>query len=135
MRAVIYARSRSGTGEDRKLEPCQAFAASREWEVTEVFTDTNVSASTLDRLGLQQAMQQVRTRGCDVLITQSAARPTRNASDFASILADADVVAAPVFTADGIVDTSDELGVMLARVMVEFARRWDEDREHDASTD
>lgn len=69
------------------------------------------------------------------LVAQSATRLTRSASDLASILADADAASVAVLTADGIMDTSDELGVMLARVMAGFARRWDEDREYDASAD
>ena len=135
MRAIIYTRSRSETSADHQLEECRAFAAGRGWDVTGEFTDENVSASTLDRPGLQQAMQQVRTHGCDALVAQSATRLTRSASDLASILADADAASVAVLTADGIMDTSDELGVMLARVMAGFARRWDEDREYDASAD
>jgi site-specific DNA recombinase len=120
MRAIMYTRSRSGTGADasRQLEQCRAFAVSRGWDVSEVFTDEDASAYTLDRPGLTQAMHLVRTRGCDVLVAQSADRLTRNASDLASIIADADADAAGVIvvTADGI-DTSTEAGRMAARVV------------------
>jgi site-specific DNA recombinase len=108
MRAIIYTRSRSGTGEDRQLEQCRALAAERGWEVTEVFTDENASAFTMNHPGLQQAMQQVRTRGCGALIAHSASKLTRNASDLASILADADAASVAVLTADGSLDTSGE---------------------------
>jgi DNA invertase Pin-like site-specific DNA recombinase len=52
MRTIIYTRSRSGTGADasRQLEHCRAHAASRGWDVSEVFTDQGSSAFTLDRL-------------------------------------------------------------------------------------
>jgi site-specific DNA recombinase len=136
MRAIIYTRIRSGNGPDatRQLEQRRAFAARRGWDVSEVFTDVDASASTLDRPGLQQAMQRVRTRGYDALVAQSAAELSRNALDLASILADADAAGVAVLTKDGIVDTSTELGVMTARMMVRFAGRWDEDRR-DASAD
>jgi DNA invertase Pin-like site-specific DNA recombinase len=127
MRTIIYTRTRSGTGADRQLEQCCAFVASRGWDVTGEFTDTDASAWNLDRPGLQQAMQQVRTRGCDALIAQSASKLTRNASDLASILADADATGVGVLTADGILDTSDEIGVTAARIAARFAVRWDED--------
>jgi site-specific DNA recombinase len=135
VRAIIYTRSRSETGADHQLEQCRAFAASHGWDVTEVFTDGDASASNMDRPGLTQAMQQIRTHGCDALVAQSADRLTRNASDLASILADADAANVGVVTADGTLDTSSEYGVMAARLMARFAARWDEGQERDASAD
>lgn len=129
MRAIIYKRSRSGTGVDasRELERYRTLIASRGWEVSEVFIDEGASASTP---GLSW-VQQVRTHGCDALVAQSAARLSRNASDLAS-LADADAASVAVLTEDGIMDTSRELGVMSTRIMVKFAGHWDEDREEEA---
>ncbi len=77
-------------------------------------------------------MQQVRTHGCDALVAQSAACLSRNASVLASILADADAANVAMLTEDGIMDTSMEIGVLTARIMVKFAGRWDDDREQEA---
>jgi site-specific DNA recombinase len=138
MRAVIYTRTAVGTGGDaidRQAGQCRAFAAEHGWDVTGEFADDGVSGLKLSRPGLDAAMQQVRTRRCDALVTADASRLTRNPSDLASILADADAASVVIATADGTLDTSDELGVMLARAKAGFAIRWGQDREHDASAD
>ena len=101
MRAIIYTRSRSETSADRQLEECRELAAERGWEVVGEFADGDASAFTLDRPGMQQGMQLVRTGGCDVLVAASADRLTRNASDLASIFADADAAGVAVALADG----------------------------------
>lgn len=48
MTAIIYRRTASATGPDGdiQLAQCRALAASRGWEVTEVFTDQGASAGT-----------------------------------------------------------------------------------------
>ena len=138
MRAVIYTRTAVQTGGDvidRQAEQCRAFAARHGWDVTGEFTDNGVSGARLHRPGLDAAMELIRTRGCDALVAADAARLTRNASDLASILADADAASVVIATADGSLDTSDELGVMLARAKAGFAIRWDQDQERDASAD
>jgi DNA invertase Pin-like site-specific DNA recombinase len=73
----------------------------------------------------------MRDRAFDVLITSTASVLTRRVSDLESILADADASGVAVVTADGIVDTSTELGVMTARIMTRFVGRWDEGREEE----
>ena len=109
MRVIIYTRTRSGTGDaSRQLEQCRALAADRGWDVSEVFTDEDVSGCTLDRTGLVRAMQRVRSRGCDVLVADALEVLTRRAFDLDSILADAD--AAGVIVYAGPFSSSDAAG-------------------------
>ena len=134
MRALIYTRTAVRTGRDaigRQAEQCRAFAVSHGWAVTGVFTDDGASGTNMNRPAFRRVTDGMRNRAFDVLITSTASVLTRRASDLESILAAADASGVAVVTADGIVDTSTELGVMTARIMTRFAGRWDEDREEE----
>ena len=72
-------------------------------------------------------MHLTRGGGCDVLVAHSASRLTREASELAPILADADASDVAVVTADGMLDTSAEPGVMAARMMARFTARRDDE--------
>src|SRR5271169_2257573 len=110
MRAIIYTRTRSVTGPDasRQPEQCRTLAADRGWDVSEVFTDEDVSWYTLDRPRLVRAMQRVRSRGCDVLVADALEVLTRRASDLDSILADANAAGVTVYA--GPFSSSDAAG-------------------------
>jgi site-specific DNA recombinase len=131
MRVIIYTRTRSGTGSDasRQLEQCRALATCRRWDVTEVFTDQDVSGRTLDRPGLTRAMQLVRNHGCDVL-ADAIHVLIRSASGFASITSNAGASGVAVVTADGAVDTSSAERRFAAWVVADFTRQ---EAGHDAS--
>jgi DNA invertase Pin-like site-specific DNA recombinase len=116
MRAVIYTRSRSGTGEDRQLERCRAVAAEQGWEVIAAYSDHDVSALNLDRRpGLQSAMNLVRSRGCDILVADAPEVLTRSASGMRSIVADVDAVGVAVHA--GQFSSSDAAGRAVLRMM------------------
>jgi DNA invertase Pin-like site-specific DNA recombinase len=113
MRAVIYTRSRSGTGEDRQLERCRAVAAEHGWEVIAAYSDHDVSALNLDRPGLQSAMNLVRSRGCNILVADAPEVLTHSASGVRSIVADADAVGVAVHA--GQFSSSDAYGRAVLR--------------------
>jgi site-specific DNA recombinase len=120
MRAVIYTRTRSETGENAQLEQCRAMAAERGWDVVATYSDRDASGSNLDRPALQAAMDLVRSRGCDVLIADDVSRLTRRASDMESILVDAD--AARVTVHAGSFSSSHAAGRLALRVMLAASR-------------
>jgi site-specific DNA recombinase len=109
MRAVIYARTGSGNGENagRQRERCRAVAAERGWDVIAPYADEGTSAWNMNRPGLKAAMDLVRSHGCDILVVDARSRLTRRASDMDSILADADAAGVTVHLAtDGSLDAA-----------------------------
>jgi DNA invertase Pin-like site-specific DNA recombinase len=134
---MIYTRTAAMTGQDvlqRQLKQCRAYAIEHGWDIVGEYHDTG-SGRAGSRPGLDAAMELVRSRRCDRLVTSDMSRFTRSASDARTILANADTADVAIVTADGSIDTSTELGVMMARAMVKFAGRWDEGRRQDASAD
>lgn len=91
-RAALYVRlsedSEASTSVARQREITSAYAASREWEIVEVFEDIDVSAthSRLDRPGLNRLRESIARDEIDVVIVWRLDRLARKVLDLLTIL-------------------------------------------------
>jgi site-specific DNA recombinase len=125
VRAVIYARlsdDRAGqsTGIDRQVESCRSFAASRGWEVVEVFRDSDISAFRgTRRPAFEQMLDELPN--VDVVLVWKLDRLVRRFLEFARIwprFQENDVALA---SATEPIDTSSAIGRIIVLMLVGFA--------------
>lgn len=78
-------QARSGLGLDAQRTAIQKAAAQRDWQIQDWIID-NQSGKTLDRPGIQQAIQQLENGGPDVLVVSHHDRLSRSTIDFLTVV-------------------------------------------------
>jgi len=127
-RAVIYARQsldRSGEGAavDRQVDAGRRLAQAREWDVTEVITDNDMSASTGKRRpGYERLLELMRAGSVDVVIVWHVDRLTRRLVDLEEVISISESTGVRLATITGDLDLSTDTGRMLARILASVAR-------------
>lgn len=92
MRAICYLRvsTREQADEGVSLaaqeEKTRAYCTARGWECAGVIADEGLSGSSLDRPGLQEALDLCRRREVDVLVVLKLDRLTRSVKDLGELL-------------------------------------------------
>ncbi len=94
MKVVGYVRvsteeqATSGVSLAAQVEKVRAYAALYELELVDVIQDAGQSAKTLDRPGIQRALELLRTGGAQGLLVAKLDRLTRNVGDMAALIGD-----------------------------------------------
>lgn len=126
--AIIYARQsldRNGEGAavERQIADCRALAERRGWDVTEVLTDNDISASTgAKRPGYTKLLDLMAAGTVDVVIVWHVDRLTRRLVDLEHIIALCEQTGVRLATVTGDLDLATDTGRMLARILASVAR-------------
>ncbi len=127
-RAVIYARQsldRSGEGAavDRQVADCRRLAEVRGWDVTEVISDNDMSASTGKRRpGYERLLDLMLAGKVDAVVVWAVDRLTRRLVDLEQVIAICETTDVRLATVTGDLDLSTDTGRMLARILASVAR-------------
>jgi site-specific DNA recombinase len=127
-RAVIYARQsldRTGEGAavDRQVTDCRRLAEARGWEVTEVISDNDMSASTGKRRpGYERLLNLMLAGKVDAVVVWAVDRLTRRLVDLEQIITICETTRVRLATVTGDLDLSTDTGRMLARILASVAR-------------
>lgn len=128
IRAVIYARQsldRSGAGAavERQIADCRALAVSRGWEVVDVVSDNDVSASTgRQRPGYERVLGMIRAGAVDRVVVWHVDRLTRRIVDLEDVVELCERTGVRLATVTGDLDLSTDVGRMVARILAAVAR-------------
>lgn len=125
--AIIYARisSDDGTalGVERQIKDCRAEAKRRDWNVTEVFTDNDVSASTGKRRpAYQQMIKAIENRSTNALIVWDVDRLTRTPAELEDFITLCDKASIQLASIGGEIDLATPQGRLTARIKGSVAR-------------
>lgn len=124
MRAAVYVRISSdpegrALGVERQEEDCRALAASRGWEVGDVYRDNDVSASGRKRRPeWERLLDDAEAGRIEALVAYSSSRLYRNLRDLTRLLDVAEARGLTIATvASGAVNVDTADGRMLARIL------------------
>ncbi len=127
-RAAIYARQsldRTGEGAavDRQIEDCRQLAAARRWQVVEVISDNDMSASTGKRRpGYERLLDLMLTGQVNAVVVWAVDRLTRRLVDLEQVITICETAGVRLATVTGDLDLSTDTGRMLARILASVAR-------------
>jgi site-specific DNA recombinase len=128
MRAFVYLRQsldRSGSGAavDRQREDCLKLCAERGWEVTRVWTDNDVSASSRKPRPAYTDMLAAVARGeAEVVVAWHVDRLTRRLTELENLIELAQSTGLRIATVTGDVDLSTDAGRLVGRILASVAR-------------
>lgn len=132
MRVIGYVRvstgeqAESGAGMEAQRRAIRAAAEQRGWTLTAIFEDAGLSASSLDRLGLADALATLETgKPADRpsgLMVAKLDRLSRSLVDFAGLMARSHRKGWAIVALDLQVDTSTPGGEMMAHVLATYAQ-------------
>lgn len=138
LRVSTDEQAASGLGLEAQRAEVEALAARRGVEVVEWFVDAGISAATIGkRPALLEALGYLDAGKAGSLLAKDVTRLTRSSSDLAHLLTAASGDGWCVATADGLVDTCDPNGAMLAHflgVVGELERKFTSQRTRQALT-
>lgn len=125
-RAIIYLRvstteqADSGLGLEAQERRCRAHCEAQGWEVVAVFVDAGVSAKSLDRPELENALRALAA-GC-ALVVLKLDRLTRSVVDLPALLERIDATGADWVSVSEHVDTSTATGRLMLRLILEISQ-------------
>src|SRR4051794_22924861 len=127
-RVAIYTRlSRDATGQQtataRQEKACRAFAELRGWQVVEVFEDVDVSAykGRVTRPSYERMLQAIDNRNVDGVLVWKLDRLVRRPAEFERFWSVCENNAVFLVSVTEPIDTSNELGLAVVRILVTFA--------------
>ncbi|MEU9807586.1 recombinase family protein [Mycobacterium sp. NPDC050853] len=127
-RVAIYLRQsqdRDGNayGIERQREECKRLVEQRGWVIVGEFVDNDVSAlSRKPRPQFEAMMAAVDGGGVDVIVARHMDRLLRRLAELESVLARCEAVGAAIVTAADSVDTSNDGGRLVARLLASVAQ-------------
>ena len=111
---------------DAQREACEAFILSQRhegWRVVEThYDDGGYSGGNMDRPGLQQLMEDIKTRKIDVVVVYKVDRLTRALSDFAKIVEVFDGQGVSFVSVTQQFNTTTSMGRLTLNVLLSFAQ-------------
>lgn len=125
--AVLYARmsldkTGEGLGIERQLDECRRVATSRGFEVVEVVTENNVSATFGKRDGYTRVLDILKSGKADVVVVWKVDRLLRRIVDLEELIDVCEKHNAQVVTATGDIDLSSSAGRLIGRILASVAR-------------
>lgn len=120
IRVSTEAQALEGASLDAQRVALEAEATRRGWEL-EVVVDHGLSAKTLDRPGLQAALQRLDAGDADALLALRLDRVSRSVADFAGLLARAKKRGWRLVMLSPDLDTEDPAGKFTAHVLAAAA--------------
>ena len=127
MRAIGYARvctdeqARTGYGVGDQRDKLVAEIAHRGWELLDLVVDDGESGKDLNRPGIRGVLERLAAGEADALVVAKLDRLTRSALDFAQLLVWAERLDVRIVVLDLGVDTSTEVGKLVAGIMAQVA--------------
>ncbi|MFA9446298.1 recombinase family protein [Egicoccus sp. AB-alg6-2] len=127
-RCAIYTRlSKDADGTEtataRQEADARAFAAAKGWTVAEVFKDVDLSAyRKVTRPGYESMLTALASRQVDGVLVWKLDRLVRSPAEFERFWAICETHDATLASVNEPVDTSNELGLVIVRILVAFAR-------------
>lgn len=127
-RAVVYLRQssdRSGLGAavDRQREDCLKLCAERGWDITRVYADNDVSASSRKpRPEYVKMLAALEAREAEVLVAWHVDRLTRKITDLEHLIELAQRTGLRISTVTGDLDLSTDAGRLVGRILASVAR-------------
>ena len=126
-KAIIYARISSDDGSalgvERQTKDCRAEAERRAWEVVEVFTDNDVSASTgKKRPAYLRMIKAIEDRKTNALIVWDVDRLTRTPAELEDFITLCDKASIQLASVGGEIDLATPQGRLTARIKGSVAR-------------
>lgn len=125
---VIYARQsldRTGAGAavDRQVADCRRLAEARGWQVTEVISDNDISASNGKRRpGYERLLNLMLTGQIHAVVVWHVDRLTRRLVDLEQVITVCESTGVRLATVTGDLDLSTDTGRMVARILASVAR-------------
>lgn len=127
--AAIYARlSRDPEGDKaaiaRQLRDCRAYAQAKGWTVAQPFTDRDLSAfrEDVERPEYEAMLEAIKAGDIDGVIVWKLDRLVRSPREFERFWKVCEDAGATLASVNDPVDTSSELGMVVTRMLVGFAR-------------
>jgi len=127
-RVAIYTRvSRDNLGDERsptrQEADCRAFAAIRDWEVVVAYRDVDLSAyaPTVRRPAYEALLEAVADREIDGVLVWKLDRLMRRSAEFERFWASCEKAGVSLASVTEPVDTSNEMGLAIVRILVTFA--------------
>lgn len=120
LRVSTDAQGESGLGLSAQRDAIGAEAERRGWVVEEWLTDT-ASGKSLDRPGIQAAIQRLENGGPKVLVAAKLDRLSRSAIDFLSLVKRAQEREWALVMLDPAVDMTDPMGRFTAGILAQVA--------------
>jgi site-specific DNA recombinase len=127
-RLAIYARlsqDRDGaqTATARQIADCRALAGARGWPVADVYEDTDLTAyRRVNRPGYERLLADLEKGKVDAVLVWKLDRLVRHPAEFERFWAVCERRGATLASVHEPVDTSSELGLVIVRILVAFAR-------------
>lgn len=127
-RVVLYIRvstdkqAESGHSLDGQRARLMAYAEDHGLVVVDVVTDEGLSAGSLNRPGLQRAMELIRTRDATLILATKGDRLFRSVRDQVNVIADLEKAGGKIALTDEEFDTSTADGELLVNVRASVAQ-------------
>ena len=128
MIAIIYTRfsprpdADTSKSNEQQEARCRAYCARQGYEVAEVFSDSAVSGKTLNRPGLQAAIEELKTGTALVLVVDTSDRLARDMLVSLTIRHQIDKAVARLEFADGSPNHTTPEGELFANILAAFAQ-------------
>jgi DNA invertase Pin-like site-specific DNA recombinase len=128
LRVIGYVRvstdkqAESGLGLEDQRQKIEAEIKRRGWELVAMIVDDGVSAKTINRPGLQKALQALADGEADVLMSSKLDRLSRSVSDVCQIGDMAKFYAWSLVLLDVAIDTTTPYGTAQLNMMATFAQ-------------
>lgn len=120
LRVSTEGQGDSGLGLAAQRAAIEQAAQMRGWKVVEWVTDT-ASGKSLDRPGIQQALQRLENGGPKVLVAAKLDRVSRSAIDFLGLVQRAQAHGWALVMLDPAVDMTDPMGRFTAGILAQVA--------------
>lgn len=120
LRVSTEGQGESGLGLDAQRAAIEEAARLRSWNVVEWITDT-ASGKSLEREGIQQAIERLEDGGPKVLVAAKLDRLSRSAIDFLSLVKRAQENGWALVMLDPAVDMTDPMGRFTAGILAQVA--------------
>lgn len=128
LRVVAYVRvstaeqADSGAGLTAQRQAIKAAGAQRGWRIVRTIEDAGLSAKSLDRPGLTEALAMIEEGKADALAVAKLDRLSRSLLDFATLMERARRKGWAIVALDLGVDTTTPAGEMMANVLATFSQ-------------
>jgi len=135
LRVSTTEQADSGAGLAAQRAAIEAECARKGWTLSAVFTDAGLSAKTLDRPALAEALELLASGGAAALVVAKVDRLSRSVLDFSTLLARAEQQRWAVVALDLGLDMSTPTGALMASIVAavsEYERRLIAQRTKDA---
>jgi DNA invertase Pin-like site-specific DNA recombinase len=114
-------QARSGLGLEAQVRSVTDECERRGWRMVRLIRDEGVSAKTLERPGLKQALRAIADGKADGIVAAKLDRLSRSVIDFSTLLDWADDLDATIVALDLQVDTSTAAGRLMANLVSAIA--------------